>query len=391
MLYRRFGRTGIDVSVFTCGGMRFQHSWKKTETPTSDSIKKVESIVQRALELGVNHFETANAYGTSEEELGCVFKNIPRNSFYIQTKVTIKEDSSEFLKQFEESLQALQLDYVDFFSLHGINNEEKIHHSLKKDGCLEVAMRLKEEGRVRNIGFSTHGTPEVIIKAMQSDGFDYVNLHWFYIFQDNLPALLEAAKRDIGVLIISPNDKGGMLYKPSEKLRRLTAPLSPMVFNELFCLSRPEITTVTVGASCPEDFDEHMRVVENYDKSSELLPVIVNRLSDEFNAVLGKDWASTWRDGLPLWSETPGEINIPVILHLWNLARAYDMFEYGKMRFNLMGNGEHWFPGGQPENIEKYDFSECLRKSVNANIIPQILKEAYAALAGDEVKRMGSH
>lgn len=391
MQYRRFGRTNIQASVFTCGGMRFQHSWKKSDTPPNESIKRVESVVKRNLELGINLIDTANGYGTSEEELGYVLSNVPRDLFHIQTKVPLSEDVSIFRKLFDESMELLRLDYVDLFALHGINNNELLNLALKKGGCLDEALRFKKEGRVKHIGFSTHGSTDIIIDTIRSGGFDYVNLHWFFIFQDNRPAIVEAARQDMGVLIISPNDKGGMLYNPSDKLKRLTEPLSPMVFNNLFCLAAPEIQTLTIGAYLPEDLEEHVNSLQYFGRHDESIPSIVEKLTKEYENVLGKDWTSTWKEGLPQWYETPGNINIPVILFLWNLVKAYDMIEYGKMRFNLMGNGGHWFPGNRPGNLTSYDFTECLQKSPNASIIPKVLNEAYELLADKEVKRLGSH
>lgn len=391
MLYRRLGKTEIEIPVFTCGGLRFQHSMNKADTPPVESIRNVESVVQRCLELGINQFDTANGYGTSETELGIIFKNIPRDKFHIQTKAPLRKDTSEFVRLFNESLNSLQLDYVDLFALHGINNDELLDFALKKGGCFEAALKLKEEGRIKHIGFSTHGTTDMIVKTIQQGHFDFVFLHWFFINQDNTDAILAAHKKDMGVLILSPSDKGGMLYKPSEKIKQLTAPLSPMAFNDLFCLSRPEISTLTLGAARPSDLDEHVNALELYDKRNEIIPPIAKKLTDEYNKILGKDWAETWKQGLPAWNETPGNINIPVILYIWNTVKAYDLIDFGKMRFNLMGNGGHWFPGNRPDNIDTHDFTSCLKDSPNADKIPGILKEAYDTLAGKEVKRLGTH
>ncbi len=391
MLYRRFGKTEINMPVFTCGGMRFHFSWTRSDKPTKESEQRVESTILRALELGINHIETAHGYGTSEEEIGTVIKDLPRDSFILQTKASPRENSSDFIKKIEESIKVLNMDALDLFTIHGINNEELLRHSLRKGGCLDAALKLKEEGVIRHIGFSSHGSTDIIIKAIQSDGFEYINLHWYYIFQDNWSAIVEANKRDMGVLIISPNDKGGKLYAPSEKLKQLTSPLSPMVFNELFCLSRKEIHTLSIGAGKPEDYDEHLKTLAFYEQRNELLSPIEERLDMEFKKSLGDKWASTWKEGLPQWNETPGNLNIPVILFLWNLAKAFDMVEYGKMRYNLMGNGDHWFPGNKPESLDQYDFSECLKNSPHARDIPAILKEAHALLSGREIKRLGGH
>ena len=93
---------------------------------------------------------------------------------------------------------------------------ELVGHALKKDGCLEAARKLQEKGRARHMGFSTHATTDIILKAIASDEFDYVNLHWYFVNDLNWSAIEAAAARDMGVFIISPNDKGGKLYEPPE-------------------------------------------------------------------------------------------------------------------------------------------------------------------------------
>ena len=389
MEYRRFGKTEISMPVLTCGGMRFQFSWNRSDSPTRESRQRVKSTVSKALELGINHIETAYGYGTSEKEIGDVIKGLPRDSFILQTKASPRKDVNEFLKRIEDSLKILQVDYVDLFAIHGINNEELLQYSLNKGGCLETALKLKEKGVIRHVGFSSHGPAEIILKTMKSGGFAFVNLHWYYFFQDNWPVIIEASNRDMGVLIISPNDKGGKLYDPPERLRQLTSPLSPMAFNDLFCLSRKEVHTLSTGAGKPSDYDEHINALNIHDRREELISEIADRMKKRFNNMLGEEWAETWKEGLPQWHETPGNINIPAILFLWNLVKAYDMIKYGKMRFNLMGNGDHWFPGNRPDSLGKYDFSKCLKNSPHSKKIPAILKEAYDILSGKEVKRLG--
>ena len=135
-------------------------------------------------------------------------------------------------------MELLKLDYVDLLGIHGINNQTLMDAALRKGGCLEAALQLKKEGRVRSVGFSTHAATKIIVDSCNDGRFDYVNLHWYYVNPFNWPAIEAATRHDMGVFIISPSDKGGKLYKPSEKLVSLTAPLSPMVFNDLWCLAR---------------------------------------------------------------------------------------------------------------------------------------------------------
>src|SRR5436189_281691 len=87
-----------------------------------------------------------------------------------------------------------------------------------QDVLLEDARRLQKEGRVRFIGFSTHAPCRVIVQAIESGEFDYVNLHWYFVNPLNWPAVEAAACQDMGVFIISPSDKGGKLYNPPAKL-----------------------------------------------------------------------------------------------------------------------------------------------------------------------------
>lgn len=390
MQYRRFGRTELQMPLFSCGGMRYQFKWK--DVPRwlipRDNQQNLEATIRRAIEVGINHIETARGYGTSEIQLGRILPTLKREQLIVQTKVNPSENSKEFRHKFEQSLRNLKLDYVDLLGVHGINNAETLHHTIRAGGCLEVALKLQAQGKVRFIGFSTHGPTDIIVQAITTNQFDYINLHWYYINQLNWPAIVAANSHDMGVFIISPSDKGGMLYKPPQKLVDLCTPLSPMVFNNLFCLSHSQVHTLSVGASRPQDFDEHLKTLQLLDSSDEILPAIIARLEQEAIACLGENWVKTWQVGLPKFDETPGDVNIPVILRLRNLAIAYDMIEYAKMRYNMLGSGGEWFPGAKADRVNKLDLSQCLTRSPHADRIPALLEEAHHLLGGEVVQRL---
>lgn len=390
MLYRRFGRTELQIPVFSCGGMRYQHSWKdepgwKIPRANQDNL---DATIRRSITLGINHIETARGYGTSELQLGRILPEFLRHQLIIQTKISPKENVKEFQKTLDQSLRNLNLDYVDLLGIHGINTPELLDFTVRPGGCLEVARRLQEQGKVRFVGFSTHGATNLIVKTIQTDQFDYVNLHWYYINQFNWPAIEAATQHDVGVFIISPSDKGGMLYKPSPKLVDLCQPLSPMIFNDLFCLSHPQVHTLSLGAARPSDFDEHLKALDLLDQADRLLPPILERLHEAAIATLGEDWVKTWHVGLPSHEQTPGNINIPVILWLRNLAIAYDMQEYAQMRYNLLGQASHWFPGQKAAHAADLDFRDCLKASPHAANIPKLLSDAHLRLAGQSVQRL---
>jgi len=253
MNYRRFGRTELAMPVLSCGGMRYQHKWQDVEPKEipPDNQENVEAIIRRALELGINHIETARGYGTSEMQLGRILPTLPREKLIVQTKVSPKATAKEFLQMFDQSMKYLRLDYVDLLGLHGINNRQLLHYALRKDGCVAAARKLQAQGRVRFLGFSTHATTDIILDGVNSGEFDYVNLHWYFVNHLNWPAVEAVQARDMGLFIISPNDKGGKLYEPPQKLVKLCAPLTPMQFNDLYCLARPQVHTLSCGAARP--------------------------------------------------------------------------------------------------------------------------------------------
>jgi predicted aldo/keto reductase-like oxidoreductase len=163
-----------------------------------------------------------------------------------------------------------------------------------------------------------------------------------------------------------------------------------MVFNNLFCLSHPAVHTLSIGAARGTDFDEHIKTLPLLDRAEEILPPIIERLEQEMINCLGENWSKTWTMGLPAWENTPNQINIRSILWLRNLAIAYDMVNFAKARYNLLGNGGHWFPGQQAQDVEKLDLSSCLAASPHADKIPYLLADAHRLLSGETLQRLSS-
>jgi predicted aldo/keto reductase-like oxidoreductase len=392
MRYSRFGHTELQMPAITCGGMRFQQSWKADDEVSDESQANVEACVRRALDGGANHIETARGYGTSEKQLGRILPTLPRDEMLVQTKVGPTDDPAEFRKNFEDSLGRLGLDYVALLGVHGINDDAAYHRAIDL-GTVDVAREFVAEGKARFVGFSSHGDADLIIKLIETGRFDYVNLHYFYINQEKWRAIEAAERRDMGVFIISPCDKGGKLYDPPDKLVELCKPLTPMQFNDLWTLSSGKVHTLSIGPSRASDLDEHIAAIDEWDKVRGIVTEVAGRLDAEMERVLGAEWVASWERCLPKWQDTPGEMNLPVILGLWNVARAFDMVEFARMRYNLMGNGGSWFPGYKADRLVRGEVSEdqlldAIRDHADPRRVLEVLKEAEQLLGGEERKRL---
>ena len=107
MLYRRFGRTELQIPVFSCGGMRYQFAWQDVpldEIPDENQAN-LEQTIRKSVALGINHIETARGYGSSERQLGLILPQLDRKKLIVQTKIAPQSDAHAFVAQFHESLE----------------------------------------------------------------------------------------------------------------------------------------------------------------------------------------------------------------------------------------------------------------------------------------------
>ncbi len=374
MQYRRFGKTNLHLSVFSLGTMRY----------LNDS-ENVQQTIEKALFLGINHLETARGYGDSEAYLGKAIKaglSVPRNQIYITTKIPPTPDADTMRRYIDESLNRLNLDYLDCLGIHGLNTWQHLEWVQAKNGCMQAVEEAINDGRVRHIGFSTHGSLDVILAAINTNLFEFVNLHYYYFFQHNAPAIQLAKEKDMGVFIISPADKGGKLYTPSQTLKELCYPFTPLNLNYRFLLSDNRINTLSIGPAKPEEL---VISPELFDSQNELTKAeidIFEKLENQQNDVLLTDKCSQCYDCLPC----PENIHIPEVLRLRNLALAYDMTDYGKYRYGMFENAGHWFPGMKANRCT--ECGDCLPKCPENLDIPTLLKDTHERLQGKAGRRL---
>jgi aryl-alcohol dehydrogenase-like predicted oxidoreductase len=199
VIYRTLGKTGIKVPVISFGVMRSDNS----------------NLCKAAYDKGIRLFDTANGYqgGNNEIMLGNFFKDYKRDSFILATKVKPGTDRDgkpsdqttpeRFLELFNVSLSRLQMDYVDILYIHGVSNPELIEYK----PLVNAIKKLKKEGKIKFMGFSTHSNEPVVINtAADSDTWDVILTQYNYrlaYIEELKSAVKKAASAGIGIIAMN--------------------------------------------------------------------------------------------------------------------------------------------------------------------------------------------
>ena len=269
MIYRDF--QDLKLSALGMGAMRLpvvEGDDARIDVPAA------QAMVDYAMEHGVNYYDTAWGYhnGQSEMVMGEALKKYPRDSFYLATKFPGYDLSNmdKVQKIFEKQLEKCQVEYFDFYLFHNVCEMNIDAYLDPKYGIYDYLISQKKAGRIRHLGFSAHGSYDVMKRFLEAYGKDMefcqIQLNYLdWSFQDAKAKMELLAEYHLPVWVMEPL-RGGRLAKLTEeeeaKLRALRPDETVPAWAFRFLQSLPQVTVTLSGMSNMEQMQQNIQTFE---------------------------------------------------------------------------------------------------------------------------------
>lgn len=262
MKYRKNVKTGEDLSVLGYGCLRF------TKKGATIDQEKAEKEMIYATDNGVNYFDTAYIYPGSEVALGKLLAKGYRNKVYIATKLPhyfIKK-TEDMEKFFQEQLQRLQTDYIDYYLMHMLSDTQ-VWQRLISLGIIDWIEEKKASGQIRRIGFSFHGGTQSFMELVDAYDWDFCQIQFNYLDEFNqagIKGLRYAAEKNLPVIIMEPLRGGKLTHSLPPSARKIMQKFHPTKTPAEWALrwvwDHPEVTVVLSGMNQMEQVVENIRI-----------------------------------------------------------------------------------------------------------------------------------
>ncbi|MDR1322247.1 MAG: aldo/keto reductase [Gracilibacteraceae bacterium] len=356
MQYRIDPISGNKLSALGFGCMRFPRG-------ISINLAKSEKLVVEAVEKGVNYFDTAYVYGGSEDTLGEIIKrNDLRSKIYLATKLPHGKCKSyeDFDRLFNEQLQRLRTDYIDYYLIHNIP-DLSAWERVAALGAEKWIADKKAGGQIRQIGFSFHGAQAEFMKTLDAYDWEFCQIQYNYMnenYQAGLKGLRAANEKGLPVIIMEPLLGGklasGVPKKGMSHMRETVANRTPAAWALRWLWNQPEVTVVLSGMNAPEQLADNLNAAEE---------AAVGVMTDEEFAVIEKVKAIFEESyKVPCTAcnycmPCPQNVNIPGCFAAYN-ARHANGFITGMAQYLTSTNALHKSSNGSAANCKQCGLCE---------------------------------
>jgi len=305
LAYKTLGRTGLKVTTVGFGCMI-----------TSDA-----SVIERAVDLGINYFDTARGYqhGNNERMVGAAL-GAKRKQIVLSTK-THAPDKAGMLQDLDQSLHELNTDYIDIWYLHGRSGPADI-----ADDHIEAQQLAKQQGKVRFIGVSTHsGQPQIIPWMVQKGVFDVVLPAYNFSMDAAMDQAIDtAAKAGMGVVAMKVMAGGFRSVKPGSPLAQKFAQPGALLAALKWVVNKPGVATTIPSITDMDQLDENLKAMDQpYSPAdAKILAAHLERIRPLYCRMCGQ-CDSACRNGLP----------VSDVLRCLTYAEGYGQFALGRERY----------------------------------------------------------
>jgi hypothetical protein len=344
---RLMEKLSVETSLLGFGCMRFP-LLKNGKIDEAES----EKMMMEAYRSGVNYFDTAYPYheGNSEPFVGRVLDKLPRDSYFLATKLpcwaihSVKDAKEMFARQ----LSRLNKDYVDFFLLHALGAES--WERMLSTGVVDYCEQLKKEGKIRYLGFSFHDASDVFEKIVTNRPWDFCQIQLNYMDineQAGMKGYDLATSLGIPVVIMEPI-KGGSLAKLPEDVFQVLSDAVPGSTPSSWALrwvaSLPNVKVILSGMSDMEQVKENCATLTDFRPLSEPETAAINKASEIFSTRI-KNGCTACRYCMPC----PFGVDIPGNFRIWN--------EYAM--FGNLGQTKWVWDADIPKSSKAFNCTEC--------------------------------
>ena len=373
---RKFAKLGIDVSLLGFGCMRFPTGADGKIDQTQD-----EEMMDKAIQNGVNYIDTAYPYhnGESETFVGKVLKKYPRDSFYLATKlpVWLVNSIEDVDRLFNEQLQKLQTDHVDFYLMHAMGKER--WDAMLKLGCVERLEQLKAEGKIRFLGFSFHDSYEVFEEILNYRNWDFCQIQLNYMDIDEQAGMKGyklAEEKGIPLTIMEPI-KGGSLASFGEDIMEVFHEVRPGASAASFALryvaTLPNILTVLSGMSSMEQVEDNLKTFMDFVPMEGKEYQAIDKVKEIMNSRI-QNGCTGCRYCMPC----PFGVDIPGNFSVWNRYHMYQNYYVVNWQWENMGRD-----GKQAKNCK--ECGKCEKSCPQHLAIREDLKKVQVDLDKKEM------